>query len=327
MNQPLVSVIMPAYNAGEYISDAINSVLGQSYENLEIIVIDDCSTDNTKEVLESYNDKRLFYSKNERNEGIVKSLNRGLEFSRGMYIARMDADDICHKDRIMCQLQFLEAHPELDMVSINPIIMDENGTKLHKSRHFILTSPLALKFASHFESPFTHPACLFKAETLKELQYGGGEDCLHIEDYDLWWRMYDRGCLMANINEPLFYYRVHQNSVSNASKTIQHNNAVKLSEKRIEKLLGIVGHFDNPAKRVLILQKCFKKFSNIYYLSDIDIREIKIWIGKYVLKYVLEEMTLNKVSFFSLELLKSSAFFLVCIFHFLLYETKSAIKK
>ena len=113
----LVSVILPVYNSEKYIFEAIESVLNQTYKNIEIIVIDDCSTDTSAEIINNFNDNRIRYYKNEKNSGIVYSLNRAISLAKGKYLARMDSDDICLPNRIQEQVNFLNIHPEILIVS------------------------------------------------------------------------------------------------------------------------------------------------------------------------------------------------------------------
>lgn len=110
---PKISVIMPAYNAEQYISEAIESILNQTYSNFEFIIIDDGSTDRTVEMVQSYSDPRIRFVQNEHNLGVAATLNRGLKLATGEYIARMDADDIALRERFGKQVSFLDMHPEI----------------------------------------------------------------------------------------------------------------------------------------------------------------------------------------------------------------------
>lgn len=105
---PIISVILPAYNASKTISEAIDSILSQSFKDWEMLVINDGSIDNTKDIIQSYTDSRIKYIENEGNKGLVYSLNRGISLSQGVYIARMDADDISLPTRLEEQLKYLQ---------------------------------------------------------------------------------------------------------------------------------------------------------------------------------------------------------------------------
>ena len=107
-NKYLISVILPAYNAEEYIYAAIDSILQQTYTNFELIVINDASTDHTEEIILSFSDKRIRYIKNEQNLKLIKTLNKGIALANGKYIARMDADDISMPNRFQIEYEFME---------------------------------------------------------------------------------------------------------------------------------------------------------------------------------------------------------------------------
>ena len=112
-SNPFVSVVMSVYNGGEFLKDAINSILSQSYKNFEFIIINDGSSDNFSEILELYDDERIKVLNNQENKGLVYSLNRGLLESIGKYIVRMDADDISLPNRIEKQVEFMQREPEV----------------------------------------------------------------------------------------------------------------------------------------------------------------------------------------------------------------------
>ena len=131
MNSPLVSVIIPCYNAENYVEEAVRSIMTQTYKNLEIIVTDDCSTDNTLKVLRNLavEDSRIKIIENKENLKIVKSLNNMINIAQGKYIARMDADDISFPERIEKQLAFMDANPEYGLCGTNALCIDEKGKK------------------------------------------------------------------------------------------------------------------------------------------------------------------------------------------------------
>ena len=123
-NNPLVSVIIPAYNANGFLSDAINSILNQTYKNLEIIIVDDGSTDETPKILKIFakKDQRIKIIRNKRNLNIANSLNIGIKSAKGNYIARMDADDISLPHRIKNQMNYLHKHPEIVILGVKSIL-------------------------------------------------------------------------------------------------------------------------------------------------------------------------------------------------------------
>ena len=111
-----VSILMPVYNAEPYLSEAIQSMLNQTYTDFELIILDDCSTDRSADVVQTFSDTRIVYHRNDVNYGLANNLNTGIKLAKGKYIARMDGDDISLPERIERQMQFLSIHPEVDLV-------------------------------------------------------------------------------------------------------------------------------------------------------------------------------------------------------------------
>lgn len=210
-NNPLVSVIIPCYNAEKYVELAIRSIMEQSYKNLEIIVTNDCSTDKTLEILQQLKneDPRIIIINNKKNLKIVKSLNNMIDLAHGKYIARMDADDISLKDRILEQVNFLESNPEYGICGCNSKIIEKSG-KIIGHSYLPLTNEDINKF-KFYSCPFYHPTVLIKAELLKTNKYD--EKYLFAEDYELWFRLLKitKG---HNLRQKYFKYRVFDEQTS-----------------------------------------------------------------------------------------------------------------
>jgi glycosyltransferase involved in cell wall biosynthesis len=183
--QPLVSVIIPAYNEEDNITNAILSVVSQTYRNIEIIVIDDGSSDHTYSKALSIGDPRLIVLKNGANRGFLHSLNYGLSESKGTYIARLDADDIADPKRIELQMSFLIENPEIKLLgSFGYIISGQTNERLEvtlPTSHNEIISYLVR------ENAFIHSCVIFDRETYMKL--GGYREFSGLEDYDLWVRM------------------------------------------------------------------------------------------------------------------------------------------
>ncbi|MBA7555263.1 Undecaprenyl-phosphate 4-deoxy-4-formamido-L-arabinose transferase [subsurface metagenome] len=128
---PYISVIMPCYNGAQYLREAIESILNQTFHDFEFVIINDGSTDASQEIIDSFNDDRMLVIQ-QKNMGITKSLNKGLEMARGEYIARQDADDISFPDRFEKQVAYLDAHPEVAVLGGAIIRIDEKGNPLNK---------------------------------------------------------------------------------------------------------------------------------------------------------------------------------------------------
>src|ERR1700748_3197615 len=212
---PEVSVVMSAYNAAAFIKEAIESILNQTYENFEFIIINDGSTDTTQSIIESYKDTRIKLI-NQENKGLSKSLNIGIRNAVGKYIARMDADDISMPDRLEKQYHFLEKNLNCVVVGTNAKFIDANGHYLYNSDFPLEWTDIKNKLP---HSPFFHSSTMF----LKEIFFKAGgymEDVFHhFEDKILWNKMAVFGEL-RNIYEPLIYYRIVPSGISNRNKKI-----------------------------------------------------------------------------------------------------------
>lgn len=223
-SQPLVSVLIPCYNAEKYIKESILSILNQTYTNLEIIAINDCSTDSTLEKLEDLAkaDNRIKIFSNNENLRLIKTLNKGVELCSGKYIARMDADDISLSTRIEKEVRFLEENPDYDIVSTQFHTFHENDTnklypyanpcKFEDIRAFVL-----------FKSCVCHPAVMIRKTLFTDLKLKFEEKYLHVEDYALWSKAVYL-TKIANIDESLLLYRVHKTQISTVHEQIQLDN-------------------------------------------------------------------------------------------------------
>ena len=203
--QPLVSVIMGAYNCDKTICACIESVISQTYQNWEFIICDDCSKDRTLEILLEYEkkDKRIHIIHHTKNLRLAASLNSCLAEANGFFVARMDADDECEPNRFEKQVEFLEKHLEVDVVGCAVTLFDENG--VHGVR---VPVEIPLGPESWLSTPFAHPTIMMKRSVYEKLNgYTVSEDTMRAEDLDLWFRFYQAGFHGYNLREPLYRYR------------------------------------------------------------------------------------------------------------------------
>lgn len=210
--QPLVSVIMPVYNAGRYLSEAVESVLSQTFTRFELIAIDDCSTDGSLAILKSFakSDSRVRLLENERNLGITPTLNRGIQAAKGEYFARMDADDVSLPDRLEKQVAFLRAHPDIGLISSVAEAIDAEGNAIPEE-FVLIIEPGYVKWLLHFTCPLTHPAVMGR-KTLFDQAGGYDPEILYAEDYDLWQRM-SQFTKLSNLPDVLIKKRVHAQTI------------------------------------------------------------------------------------------------------------------
>ncbi|MCR5636945.1 MAG: glycosyltransferase [Clostridiales bacterium] len=204
-DKPLISVLMGIYNCSSTLKEAVDSIMAQTYENWELIMCDDCSSDDTYSVaLElAKRDSRIKVIKNEKNLTLAPTLNNCLKQARGEYIARMDGDDVCDPKRFELELDALIKNPDCVLVSCFMKIFDESGeTGLVKYKEH----PQKSDFSKG--SPFCHAGCMMKTSVLRELGgYNTSPDVLRAEDFDLWVRLYEAGYTGMTIPYPLYSMR------------------------------------------------------------------------------------------------------------------------
>jgi len=209
---PPVSWVMPVFNGGRYLREAVESVLCQTFGDFEFIVINDGSTDGSAAVLEEYasRDRRLRVFSQE-NRGLVDALNRGCALARGELIARMDADDVSLPDRLRLQVAFLSEHPEVALLGGQLIIIDEENRIVRTSGGSAESAVLKERLFAG-KPVFAHPAVVMRAQAFREAG-GYRKPFLHAEDYDLWLRIAEHH-EVANLPVPLLRHRVHPGQVT-----------------------------------------------------------------------------------------------------------------
>jgi glycosyltransferase involved in cell wall biosynthesis len=237
---PLVTVLMPCFNVERYVLTAIKSIQNQSYRNLEIILIEDGSTDETKSIIEKIREEdiRIKILYNEHNLGLSKSLNKAIQHANGKYIARMDADDISTPTRIEKQLHYLNLNPHISVLGTAAISMNEAG-KLSIVKPIVYCESNTLSFSAYFTQPLFHGSILAKSVVMKRFKY---DESSRAEDFELWLRMVHQGIKIANLKDELYFYRVNTEGYSRQNQEPQaksHNNAsMKYLESKLNTKLG-----------------------------------------------------------------------------------------
>jgi len=306
--QLLVSVIMSVYNEKEkWLMEAIESILKQSYINLEFIIILD-NPDNNKlnDIIRFYckKDIRIRYFKNEKNIGLVKSLNKALSYAQGEFIARMDADDISMPDRFEKQMGYFNKHPDVDFMGGRCINIDEEGNELYrdesipKEMRLIKTCLLNVDFINH-------PTWFFKKKCADKNK--GYREITCAEDYDFLLRLITNGFKLANSNEFLVRYRIRSSGISKSNSLQQllySKHVVKMYKDRlkygrenesVEKLKNIKIDSNEESRYSLALEgltksKHYKKkneFHRIYLIG-------KSYMHSKYLRILLKDITLHK---------------------------------
>jgi hypothetical protein len=232
-SMPLVSVIMPVYNGEKYIRPAVESILNQSFTEFEFIIIDDGSTDATATILDEYSDPRLIRLCQSTNQGYVYALNWGLAMARGAFIARQDADDISHPNRLALQIEQLQQRAEIVLIGAAYHTINEEGA--HLKTYWPPTDDTSIRWQILFQNSFVHTAVMFRAAIIHQHNLSYNPELMPSEDYALWSQMltYGQG---ANLAVPLVQYRRHSQQVSNTRSIRQKAAADRIAHTNLEQL-------------------------------------------------------------------------------------------
>ncbi|MDR0682120.1 MAG: glycosyltransferase [Dysgonamonadaceae bacterium] len=208
-NEVIISVILPVYNGEKYLCEAIDSILTQTFRQLELIIINNASTDSTREIILQYQDPRITLVNNETNQGLIYSLNKGLSLCKGKYIARIDADDVALPNKLELQYKYMEAHPEIGICGNS---MESFNNKTHYSQQVdFAVSDQKIRAFAFFQSPFNHPSVMLRKAVLDQHHLQYPKQYHNAEDYGLWIEIlkYTQG---HNIPAVLTRYRKHEDS-------------------------------------------------------------------------------------------------------------------
>jgi glycosyltransferase involved in cell wall biosynthesis len=229
--RPLVSVLMPVYNAEKHLKEAIDSILSQSYTHFEFLIINDGSTDSSEGIIQSYADERIRLIVNAGNKGLIYSLNHGISQCRGKYIVRMDADDISLPQRIEEQVTFMEQHADVGVCGCNYTQFTTSSETSYKaaSNHDEILSYMI------FNSSVVHPSLILRRSVLLTLDPVFSVGYQHSEDYELWSKLIAINKFSA-VNKWLFRYRIHESQVTKTHNTQQLVSANKVRKELLDKL-------------------------------------------------------------------------------------------
>jgi Glycosyl transferase family 2 len=239
-DDPLVTVLIPARNAAAFLPASLESIFAQTYRDLEVVVVDDASADQTPDLLAGASDPRLRILRLERQRGVAAALNAGLEVARGRLVARMDADDIALPDRLERELGLLQRDRSVGIVGGNLQPIDERG-RLSGAPTDVPTSPGHVRWMLHVHNCVNHPTVVARREVLEDLG-GYRGDAEPAEDYDLWVRAIEV-TRIANVPEVVVRYRLHGGSSSTANLVDATRSADAVASSALTRLLG---HAPNP---------------------------------------------------------------------------------
>ncbi len=290
IKNPIISVVLPIYNGEKYLGEAIQSILNQTFTDFELLIIDDCSKDNGLEIAQSYKDPRIRILKNEKNLGLALSIDRGIQESRGQFIARMDQDDIALRQRFARQILYLENHRDIDIVGTwATTIGEKTGVKIRRP-----TNPDEVKASLLFRTSLIHPTIMIRKSFLEKngVRYGHFENNTvgFIEDYDFYTRAIQFGKL-ANISEVLLKYRKHSAQTSVEKVKTQIEFAKVIVRRQLERL-GIDPTEEDLATAVAVKRYLFLDDMTFQHKLEKLFRKI---IEANEIKKIYKEKSLKKV--------------------------------
>lgn len=260
---PIISVLMPAYNAGKFIAETIESILSQTYPHFELIIINDGSTDNTKDVVFSFNDSRIRYIENEKNLEKIETNNRGLILANGTYIAKMDADDVAKPCRFEKQLDYFNAHPDVSIVGGWIQKMDSG----HVERYPEKDDEIKVSFVG--ENVLANSTAMFRTEDVRRLALKYDSRFIaYAEDFKFWTDAAIKGLKFANVQDVLVNYRIHEDQATEINKDKQIVNVDLIRVEYINSILP--GLLQNP-----IDEAVFAKLFNRKHLTRDEYYRLK----------------------------------------------------
>lgn len=279
-----VSVLMPVYNGAKYLRPAVGSILSQTLEDFELLVVDDGSADQTLEILQSYQDKRLKIISNDQNRGVAHSLNRALDQAEGKYIVRMDSDDIAYPRRLEKQVAFLEQNPDIDLCgsSVNQFGV-KKGVCHYPETH------AGIEVQHLFNPAFIHSAVCWRRKALEKNHYRYQEIPPTAEDYELWVRVGEHH-RMANMQEPLIHYRVDPQIKISAYIQQQLDGAKQVRERMLSCWVESISKSE--------MELHHKISEGLHPLSVVELRSAMVWLNKII------DLNQNNARFDALELEK-----------------------
>ncbi len=268
--QPLVTVLMPVYNCEKYLSTSIESILHQTFTDFEFIILDDGSTDDSINIIQSYcaQDQRIRLIRNDQNMGIAYSLNKGINIAKGKYIARMDADDISKPERLEKQVEFLETHNEVGILGCCAQVVDASGKLIE--HYSVPENHSLIVWILPFGRAFAHPTVMMRTDLIQNIG-GYSTDIIYGQDVDLWIRAVGK-TQFANLMEELFIYRTHANSVTGTHRQKQLENVSTSRKKFISDTL------QQPVEngKIELLFQSIKPFHDLNAIQISQVIQLKI---------------------------------------------------
>jgi len=273
-----VTVLMTVYNGMPYLPLAVESILNQTFSDFEFLIVNDYSTDQSREIILSYNDKRIRLLDNEINVKQTRSLNIGLANAKTELVARMDADDVSHPERLQKQVAFMEANENVGVVGSNLNYIDENGhffSELIRPSH-----DLALRWMMFFQCPISNGSAMFRRDLVWDKLKGYDESIIFAQDWELWSRI--PPCFkLGNLPEKLLDVRVHQTQFGKDPRSDEEGK--NIARRAIEVTLGINDNSARWNEKLEILSKWLVETQ--YKKPELLIETVEYLYGCYCEKF------------------------------------------
>ncbi|SEC11258.1 glycosyltransferase [Paenibacillus sp. GP183] len=263
-----VTVLMPVYNGGKFLSEAIESILNQTYREFEFLIINDGSTDNSEEIIKGYNDSRIIYVENEKNIGLIQTLNKGLGLINSDYIARMDADDISFPTRLEKQIKFMDQNKDIAVSGTSIQLFDERGWK---KNYIVRKDPLQIKTQLLFYSALMHPTVILRRKIIVEGNFTYNEAHQSLEDFGLWQKISFEHKL-SNIQEVLLKYRINESGITQvAEKDMDKRDIMQMRvyQQAFEYLNVSIDNKELKKYRLFIAGSAFNDKDNIAIIAKL----------------------------------------------------------
>lgn len=230
-----VTVLLPVYNGQPFLADSIQSIIQQKHSNLELLIIDDGSTDDSVSLITQYKDSRIRLIRHDKNQGLISTLNQGIAEAQYALIARHDQDDIAYPERLQQQVDFMVNHREVGVCGSGAYILEN---ELRTKKIIFPASDALIRWALPFYNPLIHPSIMYRRSlVLKVSGYSTAAEANYNEDYDLWWRLLPH-TKFHNIPRPLLDLRKHQTNMTVAKKDYHIEQTTKITEKYLNELLN-----------------------------------------------------------------------------------------
>ncbi len=230
----LISVILPVYNASNYLKESIDSILNQTYTNFELIIINDGSTDESVEIIDQYLDSRIRIIHNETNLGLIATLNKGIDAAKGEFIARMDADDISLPLRFQKQIEFLYKNSSIDIVGSSYEIFGDENKIIN-----LTTNSKQIEIELLFHNPICHPSVMWRVKSIIDTHMRFETNFIHNEDWAFWLTALEKGLKIANIPDVLLKYRFEGQNI-----TVKNKHTTK------ERFINLYSYYLKPYYKI-----------------------------------------------------------------------------